>query len=100
MLLTGEKLDAEEAARVGLVNRAVPPDALDAAVDAYTAKIASKSPVTVRLGLEALRDTDELALREKLPILAARLSACLSTEDAREGLMAFLEKRPPVWSGR
>ncbi|HEX4337928.1 MAG TPA: enoyl-CoA hydratase-related protein [Polyangiaceae bacterium] len=100
MLLTGEKLDADEAARVGLVNRAVAPEALDAAVDGYTASIASRSPLTVRLGLEAMRDTADLSLKEKLPVLSARLSSCLSTDDAREGLMAFLEKRPPRWTGR
>jgi enoyl-CoA hydratase/carnithine racemase len=54
----------------------------------------------VRLGLEALRDTDGLTLKEKLPILAGRLATCLGTEDAREGLTAFLEKRPPKWTGR
>jgi enoyl-CoA hydratase/carnithine racemase len=100
MVLSGERLDAEEAARVGLVNRAVPSEGLDAAVAAYTDRVASKSPMTVRLGLEALRDTDDLTLKEKLPVLAARLSACLATEDAREGLTAFIEKRPPRWTGR
>jgi enoyl-CoA hydratase/carnithine racemase len=100
MMLSGERLSAEEAARVGLVNRAVAPEELDAAVRAQTDVIASKSPLTVRLGLEALRDTEELSLGEKLPILSERLAQCLSTDDAREGLMAFLEKRKPNWSGR
>jgi enoyl-CoA hydratase/carnithine racemase len=99
MLLSGEKLDAQEASAVGLVNKAVPPEELDQAVAAYTTMITSRSAVTVRLGLEALRDTDELTMKEKLPVLASRLAACLATDDAREGLMAFLEKRPPRWSG-
>jgi enoyl-CoA hydratase/carnithine racemase len=100
MMLTGEKLTAEEAAKVGLVNAAVPPGELDDAVARLTERLASKSPSTLRLGLEALRDTEELGLDEKLPILSARLAACLGTDDAREGLMAFLEKRPPRWSGK
>jgi enoyl-CoA hydratase/carnithine racemase len=62
--------------------------------------VAAKSPSTLRLGLIALADTEELRLEEKLPILSERLGACLATEDAREGLMAFLEKREPNWTGR
>lgn len=100
MMLSGERLPAEEAARAGLVNKAVAPEELDQAVKAYTDVIASKSPSTVRLGLEAIRDTEELRFEEKLPILNERLGRCLSTDDAREGLMAFLEKRQPNWTGR
>jgi enoyl-CoA hydratase/carnithine racemase len=100
MMLNGERLSAEEAARVGLVNRAVAPAGLDAAIAEITSRIASKSPMAVRLGLEALRDTEELGLAEKLPLLAQRLLACLGTDDAREGLSAFLQKRPPKWTGR
>jgi enoyl-CoA hydratase/carnithine racemase len=99
MMLTGERLSAEEAARVGLINAAVPPAELDAAVARVTDAIADKSPSTLRLGLEALRDTDHLSLDDKLPILSDRLGACLATDDAREGLMAFLQKRRPNWTG-
>lgn len=100
MMLSGARLTAEQAAAVGLVNKAVAPDALDAAVKVYTDQIASKSPSTIRLGLKALADTEDLALDEKLPILASRLVECLGTDDAREGLSAFLQKRPPSWTGR
>jgi enoyl-CoA hydratase/carnithine racemase len=100
MMLGGERLSAEEAAAAGLVNRAVPPGELDAAVKHYTELVASKSPSTVRLGLAALRDTDGLGFKEKLPTLSERLGQCLATDDAREGLMAFFEKREPKWTGK
>ncbi|MBM4360600.1 MAG: enoyl-CoA hydratase/isomerase family protein [Deltaproteobacteria bacterium] len=100
MMLFGEKLGAAEATAVGLVNRAVPADELDAAVHEVAERIAEKSPLTVKLGLEALAAQDDLALEDALPLLRERLGACLGTDDAREGLMAFLEKRKPVWTGR
>ena len=99
MMLSGRHLSGEEAARLGLVNKALPAESLDAAVGEYTTMIAGKSPSTVRLGLRALSDTEELGLDEKLPILEQRLHQCLATDDAREGLMAFLEKRDPRWIG-
>ena len=100
MMLLGQRLDAEEAARCGLLNRAVEPDALDAAVDEVTSTIAGKSPIAVRLGLEAFAAQDDLDLESALPLLRERLAGCLATDDAREGLMAFLEKRQPRWSGK
>lgn len=100
MMLFGEKLGAPEAASLGLVNRAVPAEELDQAVAEVASRIAEKSPLTVRLGLEAMAAQDDLALEEALPLLRERLGMCLGTDDAREGLMAFLEKRKPVWTGR
>lgn len=100
MMLLGEKLGAEEAESLGLISRAVPASELDAAVAEICARIAGKSPVTVRLGLEAMAAADDLALEDALPLLRERLGACLATDDAREGLTAFLEKRKPVWRGK
>jgi enoyl-CoA hydratase/carnithine racemase len=100
MMFGGEQLTAEQAAEAGLVNRAVVPQELDEAVRHYTDTIAAKSPMTVRLGLEALHDVEALEFQEKLPVLSERLGLCLATEDAREGLMAFLQKRAPKWTGR
>jgi enoyl-CoA hydratase/carnithine racemase len=100
MMLYGERLDADQAAAAGLVNRAVDPAELDAAVQRITSTLLSKSPVTVRLGLSAFAAQDDLDLETALPLLRERLAGCLATDDAREGLTAFLEKRRPQWTGR
>ncbi|CAN5780977.1 enoyl-CoA hydratase/isomerase family protein [soil metagenome] len=99
MMLFGQKLTAEQALAVGLLNRVVPADELDAAVRTVTDDIGKKSPITVALGLRAFAAQDDLDLEEALPMLREKLGECLATDDAREGLMAFLEKRPPVWKG-
>jgi enoyl-CoA hydratase/carnithine racemase len=98
MMLLGEKLDAAEAARLGLVNRVVPPDALDREVKELVDALASRSPTAVALGLRALAAQDDLDLEQALPMLRDRLAEILATDDAREGLTAFLEGRPPRWS--
>ena len=100
MMLFGERLDADEAAAAGLVNRAVDPAELDGAVQQITGVLLSKSPVTVRLGLSAFAAQDDLDLETALPLLRERLAGCLATDDAREGVAAFLEKRRPHWSGK
>lgn len=100
MMLSGKHMSGDEAARLGLVNKAVPAAELDAAVAEYTTMLGLKSSNTLRLGLKALRDTEEMTLDEKLPVLEQRLHECLATDDAREGLMAFLQKREPSWTGR
>jgi enoyl-CoA hydratase/carnithine racemase len=100
MMLFGERMEADQAASMGLVNRAVEPAELDAAVKQVTDLLVSKSPITLRLGLEAFAAQDDLDLEAALPLLRERLAGCLATDDAREGLMAFLEKRKPIWTGK
>jgi enoyl-CoA hydratase/carnithine racemase len=99
MMLLGQRLDADEAVRVGLVNRTASPAALDAEVRALTDAIAAKSPLALRLGLRAFAAQDDLDLERAIPLLRERLAECLATDDAREGLTAFLEKRAPRWRG-
>jgi enoyl-CoA hydratase/carnithine racemase len=100
MMLFGERMDADQAAAAGIVNRAVEVAQLDGAVKQYTDQILSKSAAAVRLGLEAFAAQDDLDLEAALPLLRERFAGCLATDDAREGLMAFLEKRTPKWTGK
>jgi len=100
LIMTGDKISAAEAASMGLITRAVPRDQLEAEVDALAQKLAGKSPVVMRLGLEAFYRVQDLELQPALEYLQGQLVAVLGTEDAREGLSAFLEKRAPQWKGR
>jgi enoyl-CoA hydratase/carnithine racemase len=100
LVLCGERISAAEATQMGLITRAVPSDELDDAVAALAATLANKPPVAVRLGLEAYHAQSEKDFEEALPYLQEMLMKCLGTEDAQEGVMAFLQKREPVWKGR
>ena len=100
MLLLGEQISAQEAERLGFVNRVVPPGEFDAAVAEWAAKLASKSPVLMRLGKDALFRQQDMALGDALEFLHAQLTIAFSTEDIQEGVKAFFEKRDPVWTGR
>jgi 3-hydroxypropionyl-coenzyme A dehydratase len=100
MLLLGERLTAEEARDAGIVNRVVPADEFDAAVGEWAAKLASKSPVVMKLGKDAMSRQLDMPLYEALDYLCSQLTIELSTEDAIEGVTAFFEKREPQWKGR
>ena len=100
LLLLGERWSAAEALSAGIVNKVVPDEELDAAVAAWAGKLASSSPVIMRLGKEAMRRQLDMPLDDALDYLRAQLSLALSTEDIVEGVTAFFEKREPEWKGR
>jgi enoyl-CoA hydratase len=98
LLLLGERIDAQEARRVGIVNRVVAHDELGAAVDDWAQRLAARSAVILKLGKDALASTRDMPLEEALSLLRAQLVDALQTADAREGVAAFFERREPRWS--
>jgi enoyl-CoA hydratase/carnithine racemase len=100
MMLTGRRMSAAEAARWGLVNRVAPPERLDAATDELVQEVSSKSPLVLRLGKQAWRRAQDMSFDDALAYLHAMLTVELQSEDAVEGVTAFVEKRAPGWKGR
>ncbi|MBI4260100.1 MAG: enoyl-CoA hydratase/isomerase family protein [Actinobacteria bacterium] len=100
MMLTGRRLGARDAARWGIVNRAVPRADLDAAVDELVGELSSKSPLVLALGKRSFYRAQDMGFDDALAYLQAMLTVNLESEDVAEGVAAFLEKRPPTWKGR
>jgi enoyl-CoA hydratase len=100
MILLGEQMSAEDAVTYGLANRVVSAEQFDAAVAEWASKLASKSPVLMRLGHDAMYRQQDMALDDALEYLRSQLSLTFSTEDIQEGVKAFFEKREPEWKGR
>jgi enoyl-CoA hydratase len=100
MMLLGERLSAEQAVEFGLANRVVAAGDFDAAVADWAGKLASKSPVLMRLGHDAMYRQQDMALDDALEFLRSQLSLTFTTEDIVEGVTAFFEKRDPQWKGR
>ena len=100
LLLLGDRIDAHEALRAGIVNRVVAADALDATVAEWAGRIASRSPLVMKLGKDALWRTQDMPLAGALDVLQAQLTIAASSDDAKEGIAAFLERREARWSGR
>ena len=98
MLLTGDAISAAEAQRIGLINRAVPPNELGETVAGVARKIASKSMVTAKIGKEAFYRQLDLSLDEAYALTSRVLAQNLMQRDAEEGIAAFIGKRPPQWS--
>jgi enoyl-CoA hydratase/carnithine racemase len=100
LLLLGEQISAEEAERIGIVNRVVPAAEFEDAVADWAVKLAGKSPVMMRLGKDAMFRQLDMPLLDALDFLRSQLTIAFSTEDIQEGVRAFFEKRDPNWSGR
>src|SRR3954469_20642284 len=100
LLLLGDRIDANEAERIGIVNRVVAPEDFDAAVADWAGKLAAKSPVLMRLGKDAMFRSMDMPFSEALEYLHHNLTLAFSTEDIQEGVKAFFEKREPRWTGR
>ena len=100
IILTGEMIGAEEAHRIGLVDEVVPHDELREKTLELAGKIAAKSPVTVRVAKEAMRASERMSIEEGILYERDLFCLCFSTEDKKEGVAAFLEKRAAEWKGR
>jgi enoyl-CoA hydratase/carnithine racemase len=100
LLLLGERIDAHEAERIGIVNKVVPEEQFNGVVREWAQKLASKSPVIMRLGKEAMFRQQDMDLEQALEYLRSQLSLAMTTEDIVEGVQAFFEKREPQWKGR
>jgi enoyl-CoA hydratase/carnithine racemase len=100
LMMTGRRVDAAEALRIGFVNRVAPVDQLDAAVDELASTLAAKSPVIMRWGRDTFYRVLDLDADDALALLQTMLTVTTLTDDAAEGVAAFAEKRRPDWKGR
>ncbi len=100
LLLTGEFIDAQTAVAQGLINRAVPADQLDAAVQELADSIIAKSAVAIAIGKQTFYQQIEMSMEEAYSHASAAMACNMMTEDAAEGIDAFLEKRTPQWKHR
>jgi len=100
MLLTGDFIDAATAADWGLINDVVPADALNETTLALAARIAAKTPLSIQLGKRMFYQQLQMPLGEAYDFASERMATNMDSEDAREGIDAFIGKRSPVWRGR
>jgi len=100
LLLLGEQISADEAERIGIVNKVVAAGEYDAAVAEWAERLASKSPLIMKLGKDAMFRQQDMAFLDALDFLRSQLTLAFSTDDIHEGVKAFFEKREPVWTGR
>jgi len=100
MVLTGDMISASEAERLGLVNKVVPADELEEATMELARKLAAKSPLALQIGKTAMYAMQDIPYHQSIDYLSELFAALCSTDDAEEGVRAFLEKRKPEWKER
>lgn len=100
LILTARDIDAEEAERMGLVSRVFPAEGFQEAVTSYAAELASGPPIAHTLAKRLLAQSPDLDLRTMLQLELASIKMCFTTEDVREGMLAFLQKRKPAFQGK
>jgi enoyl-CoA hydratase/carnithine racemase len=98
--LTGEPFDAKQALAAGLLNYIVPSTELDAKVEWLIGRLVDKSPTAIRRGKYAMRAIASMSFDESIAYTESQIAILAMTEDAKEGLKAFSEKRKPVWPGK
>ena len=95
--MRGQAIDAKKAEKWGLINQSVSTSDLDKTVNALASDLANLAPTTMQMGLSAYNKQDSMSFDEALPFLQEQITACIQSEDAKEGINAFLEKREPNW---
>lgn len=100
LMLTGKRIDAAEAVRLGLINRQVSADRLDAEVETLASELARKSPIGMKLGLEAFYTMEDMSFPAAMAYLQDQLALLSLSDDLKEGVNAFFEKRAPRFTGR
>lgn len=100
LVLSGEAIDAEEAARIGLVEEVHPPGAFDERVYELAGRIAANAPLSIRFATKALDAAEELSLSAGIEYEAELFNVLFDAQDKEEGIAAFLEGRDPEWQGR
>jgi enoyl-CoA hydratase/carnithine racemase len=100
MILLGERIKASDALAMGLITKVVPATELDGTVDGVLKSLAAKSPIGMKIGKEAFHAAEGMNLEEALDYLSGKITEVASTEDAKEGITAFIEKRQPVFQGK
>jgi enoyl-CoA hydratase/carnithine racemase len=100
MLLSGEMIDAKEAERLGLVNKVVPAEKLEEETFAFAQKLISKSPLAIQMGKHFYYQMIDMPFQQRFALHHEVMAWLCTTEDAHEGIEAFIEKRKPIWKGK